>query len=162
MLHMALAQILILLLLANGSPVVAKLIFGNASAWPVDANVRFVDGCPLLGPSKTIRGLVASLLMTALGAALLGLGIWIGVLVAASAMGGDLLSSFLKRRLRLASSSKATGLDQIPESLFPLLACRSALALTAADIVLGCAIFFLGEVLLSRLFFRLKLRDRPY
>jgi CDP-2,3-bis-(O-geranylgeranyl)-sn-glycerol synthase len=77
-------------------------------------------------------------------------------------MVGDLLSSFLKRRLHLASSSKATGLDQIPESLFPLLACRSALSLTTLDIAVGCAIFFAGEILLSRLFFWLRLRDRPY
>ena len=84
------------------------------------------------------------------------------LLVAAAAMAGDLLSSFLKRRLGLAASSKATGLDQIPESLFPLLACHSVLSLTAIDIVAGCAIFFVGEVLLSHLFFRLRLRDRPY
>jgi len=153
---------LILLSLANGSPVIAKRLFGDAWATPVDGNARFIDGRPLLGPSKTVRGLVASLLATGLGAALLGLHVWIGVLVAATAMAGDLLSSFLKRRLDLASSSKATGLDQIPESLLPLLACGSALSLTAIDIVAGCAIFFLGEILLSRLFFRLKLRDRPY
>jgi CDP-2,3-bis-(O-geranylgeranyl)-sn-glycerol synthase len=54
------------------------------------------------------------------------------------------------------------GLDQIPESLFPLLACRQALSLTVLDIVFGTAIFFLGEVLLSRVPFRLHVRDRPY
>jgi CDP-archaeol synthase len=61
--------------------------------------------------------------------------------VAATAMAGDLLSSFVKRRFGLAPSSKATGLDQIPEALFPLLACRSALSLTALDIAAGCVIF---------------------
>ena len=34
-------------------------------------------------------------------------------------MAGDLFSSFVKRRLRLASSSMAIGLDHIPESSFP-------------------------------------------
>jgi hypothetical protein len=62
----------------------------------------------------------------------------------------------------LAASSKATGLDQIPESLFPLLACRSALSLSALDIAVACAVFFAGQVLLSRLFFWLGWRDRPY
>ena len=42
-------------------------------------------------------------------------GLGIGLLVAATAMAGDLLSSFLKRRLALAPSSQAIGLDQIPE-----------------------------------------------
>jgi CDP-2,3-bis-(O-geranylgeranyl)-sn-glycerol synthase len=160
--YVALTQLLILLSLANGSPIVAKRIFGRNYAAPIDGNARFVDGQPLLGPSKTIRGVVVSLLATTLGAMLLGLQFWLGLLVASTAMAGDLLSSFLKRRLRFAPSSKATGLDQIPESLFPLVACRSALSLTSLDIAIGCAIFFVGEKILSHLFFRLRLRDRPY
>ena len=160
--YMALAQLLVLLTLANGSPVIAKRIFGENYAVPIDGNARFVDGRALLGPSKTIRGVVVSLLVTALGAILLGIQFWLGLLVASTAMAGDLLSSFLKRRLHLAPSSKATGLDQIPESLFPLLACRSVLSLTALDIAVGCAIFFAGEIMFSRLFFWLRLRDRPY
>jgi hypothetical protein len=30
------------------------------------------------------------------------------------------------------------------------------------DIALACAVFFAGELLLSRLLFRLHLRERPY
>jgi len=160
--YIALAQALILLALANGSPVIARRIFGNAWATPVDGNTLFIDGRPLLGPSKTIRGLIVSLLACTIGALLLGFHIWLGLLVATTAMAGDLLSSFFKRRLHLPPSSRATGLDQIPESLFPLLACRTPLSLSAIDIGAGCAIFFVGELLLSVLFFRLKLRDRPY
>jgi hypothetical protein len=74
----ALAQVLILLSLVNGYPVIAKRIFGEAYAGPVDGNRRFVDGRPLLGPSKTIRGVVISLLLTALGAVVLGLQFWLG------------------------------------------------------------------------------------
>jgi CDP-archaeol synthase len=160
--YMALAQMLALLTLANGSPVFATRIFGGNYAVPLDGNARFIDGRPLLGRSKTIRGIVVSLLVTALGAILLGLQFWLGLLVASTAMAGDLFSSFLKRRLDLAPSSKATGLDQIPESLFPLFACRFVLSLTMLDIAVGCVIFFAGEILLSRLFFWLRLRDRPY
>jgi hypothetical protein len=160
--YVALAKLLILLSLANSSPVIAKRILGETYAIPIDGNAQFVDGRPLFGPSKTIRGVVVSVLVTALGAPLLGLPIWIGLLVAAAAMSGDLLSSFLKRRLGLTASSKATGLDQIPESLFPLIACRSTFSLTAVDIVVGCVIFLVAEVFLSHLFFRLRLRDRPY
>ena len=158
----ALAQLLILLSLANASPVIAKLFLGKTYARPIDGNTQFIDGRPLFGPSKTIRGLVVALLLTALAAPLIGLQFKIGLLVAAAAMAGDLLSSFLKRRFGFAPSSRATGLDQIPEALFPLLACRSAFSLTAIDIAAGCTIFFVGEVLLSYLFFRLRLRDRPY
>lgn len=158
----ALAQLLILLAVANGSPVIAKRVLGGRYARPIDGNLLFFDGRPLLGPSKTIRGIAASLLVTTLAAPLVRLDFTIGLLVATAAMAGDLLSSFVKRRLGFASSSRATGLDQIPEALFPLLACRSALSLTALDIAVGCATFFVGEVLLSRLLFRLRVRDRPY
>ena len=159
---LAVAQLLILLTLANGSPVIAKLAFAKRFSGPLDRDTKFIDGKPLLGPSKTIRGLLISIAVTAAGAPLLGLDVETGLLVAAAAMAGDLLSSFVKRRLGLAASSRATGLDQIPESLFPVLACRQAMSLTVADMVAVCAIFFLGELLLSRLLFLLRVRDRPY
>jgi CDP-2,3-bis-(O-geranylgeranyl)-sn-glycerol synthase len=160
--YLAVAQLLVLLALANGSPVVAKRIFGNYCAWPLDGNIKFVDGRPLFGAAKTVRGILVSIFITSACAPLLGLELKIGLLVAATAMAGDLLSSFIKRRLGLPPSSKAVGLDQIPESLFALLACRPALALTAADIVAGTVIFFVGEVVLSRMLFTLHVRDRPY
>ena len=77
-------------------------------------------------------------------------------------MAGDLFSSFVKRRLNLRPSSRALGLDQVPESLFPLLACRDVLSLTAADIALAVGIFFVGELILSRLLYKAHLRDEPY
>ena len=155
-------KLLILLTLANGAPVVAKRIFANHFAQPLDGNRKFIDGQPFFGSSKTIRGVAIAVLTTTASAPLLGLDSKIGLLVGTASMMGDLLSSFLKRRLGLAPSSKATGLDQIPESLFPLLACLQALSLTVLDIAAGVAIFFVGEQLLSRLLFRFHVRDRPY
>src|SRR6516162_6058765 len=95
---------------------------------------RVIDGRPLVGPSTTIRGIVVSLVATALGAILLGLHFWIGLLIPGTSMAGDLFSSFMKRRIGLGPSSKATGLDQLPESLFPLLACQPLLSLTACAV----------------------------
>ena len=77
-------------------------------------------------------------------------------------MTGDLLSSFTKRRLALKPSSRATGLDQIPESLVPALMCWHELSLTVADVVAVVGLFFFGEIVLSRLLFRMHIRDRPY
>jgi CDP-archaeol synthase len=155
-------KLMILLTLANATPVIAKKIFNQRFAWPLDAGIKFLDGRPLLGPSKTVRGIALSVLVTAASAPLVGLGANIGAAVAATAMAGDLFSSFVKRRLALPPSTRATGLDQIPESLLPLLACCGALSLSAADIAAGVAIFFVGEVIFSRLLYRLRLRDRPY
>lgn len=155
-------KLLVLLTLANGTPIAAKRIFGARFALPLDGGINFWDGRPLFGPSKTVRGILASILVTAAAAPLLGLDIAVGATAAVAAMAGDLFSSFIKRRLNFPPSSQAIGLDQVPESLFPMLACRNALSLTAADIVLGIAIFFIGELILSRLLYRLHFRDRPY
>jgi hypothetical protein len=160
--YLSVLQLLILVTLANGSPVIAKRIFGRHLAQPLDGNIKFVDGRPLFGASKTIRGIAVSILVTSAAAPLLGLELKIGLVVAITAMAGDLLSSFLKRRLGLPPSSKAVGLDQVPESLFPLLACRQVFSLSGLDIAAGTALFVVGELLLSPVLFRLRIRDRPY
>jgi CDP-2,3-bis-(O-geranylgeranyl)-sn-glycerol synthase len=155
-------QLLILLMLANGTPVIAKKMFGDHYSYPLDGNLTFADGRPVFGHSKTIRGVALAVLVTAAGGSLIGVGWRIGILVGSFAMAGDLFSSFCKRRLGLPSSSRASGLDQIPEALLPLLACRDLLALTAAEIVLCVVMFVIGEVVLSRLLYAFRLRDRPY
>ncbi len=129
---------------------------------PLDAGTIFFDGRPLFGPSKTIRGILISVLITTAGAPLIGLDLTIGAIVAGAAMAGDSFSSFVKRRLNSPPSSQALGLDQVPESLFPMLACRDALSLTIGDIALGVGIFFIGALILSRFLFRAHLRDEPY
>jgi CDP-2,3-bis-(O-geranylgeranyl)-sn-glycerol synthase len=157
-----LGQLLALLAVANGAPVVTTKLLKNRMSWPLDAGVRFLDGKPLLGSSKTIRGLLSSLVLTTLASRLMGFGFGIGAIIAVASMGGDLFSSFVKRRLNMASSSMAIGLDQIPESLAPLVAVRSLAPLTAMDIVVATAVFFVGELLLSRLLYRLNIRETPY
>ena len=155
-------QLLILLIVANGTAVLAKKTLGGTFGRPLDGGATFVDGQPLFGPSKTIRGVVASLLGTSICAALMGLGWQIGSLIAVFAVAGDLFSSFVKRRLRLTPSSMAIGLDHIPESLFPLLASRLLLPLNTLDIVVGVTVFVVGALILSPLLFKLKLRDEPH
>ena len=155
-------QLTCLLAAANTAPLLAKLVFGHRLAQPFDGNIAFFDGRPLLGKSKTIRGIAASLALSVVVAPIVALDWTIGLLVGVTAMAGDLLSSFVKRRLNLPPSSKATGLDQLPESLLPLLACRQLVDLSAADIVAAAAIFFVGEIVFARLFYAFKLREKPY
>jgi len=157
-----LLQLLILLVVANGAAVVAKKLLGDALGRPLDGGALFFDRQPIFGPAKTIRGIVASLLATSLCAALMGLGWGLGALVATFTMAGDLLSSFIKRRLSLASSSMAVGLDHIPEALFPLAASALVLPLSFLDIVVGVTIFVAGAVLLSPILFKLRIRDEPH
>jgi CDP-diglyceride synthetase len=157
-----LLQLLVLLVAANGAAVAAKKLLGVVFTRPLDGGAIFVDGQPVFGPSKTIRGIVLSVLVTSICAAMIGLGWEVGILIATCAMAGDLFSSFVKRRLHLASSSMAIGLDHIPESLFPLLASRLLLPLSILDIVTGVTIFVVGGLILSPILFKLNLRDEPH
>jgi CDP-2,3-bis-(O-geranylgeranyl)-sn-glycerol synthase len=157
-----LVPLLVLLILANGTPLMAQKLFGKHFAYPVDGDREFVDGRLVFGPAKTWRGLGCAILVTTAAAPLVGLGWTIGLTVGCLAMVGDLFSSFLKRRLGRLSSNPVVGVDQIPESLFPLLACLGPLSLTVADVGLGVALFFVGEVVLSRVLYAFDLRDPPY
>ena len=155
-------QFTVLLILANGSPVMAKNIFGKRFSRPLDAGLLMSDGRPLFGPSKTIRGIAAAVAVTSIGAGLIGPSAAIGALLGALAMLGDLISSFIKRRFGLAASSRATLLDQVPECLLPLLACSYFVPLSGLDIALTMVIFVAGEIILSPLLYTARIRDEPY
>ncbi len=155
-------KMLVLLVIANGAPILGKKILGASFGHRLDGGAKFRDGRPLFGPTKTIRGVALSITATALTAIVLGYHWTDGALISALSMLGDLISSFVKRRLGLPPSSMAPGLDQIPESLLPSLAFKARLGLTAWEIAGVVFAFILLELLLSRLLFGLHLRDRPY
>jgi len=155
-------KVLLLLLAANGSPVLGKRLLADRLAIPIDGGLKFFDGRPLLGASKTLRGLLLSVAATAALAALLGLPWQLGAGFAAASMAGDLLSSFVKRRLNVPSSGQALGLDQIPEALLPIWLYSDAFGVDPWGILLLVLLFVVGELVLSRIMFRLGIRDRPY
>jgi len=155
-------QLLVLLSVANGTPVIARKVFDNRWSQPLDAGKIWSDGRPVLGSSKTIRGVICAVAATTLVAPGIGVSWTVGLAVGAVAMAGDLSSSFVKRRLGLPASERATGLDRVPESLLPALVCAYELELEWRDVVIVTAIFFVGEIALSRLLYRLRIRTRPY
>ncbi|MGD9540847.1 CDP-archaeol synthase [Methylocystis sp.] len=155
-------KVLFLLTVANGAPVLGNRILGNKMAFPIDGGLTLGDGQPLFGKSKTIRGVVLALFVTTMFAPLVRLELFSGAIISAAAMTGDLFSSFLKRRLKFPPSSMAIGLDQIPEALLPALVARCMLSLTLFDIAAIVFAFLIAELLFSRLFFALKIRDQPY
>lgn len=155
-------KLLLLLGIANGAPLFGYTLLRQRFGYPLDAGKRLSDGRPLFGASKTVRGVLLALITTPLAAVLLGLDGQTGLLIGAFAMLGDLASSFVKRRLGMPSSSQAFGLDQIPESLLPLLAVRGRLALTGTEITFLVGAFLVLELLVSRVLFKFRLRDQPY
>lgn len=153
---------LLLLLCANGAPILAERLLGERWGYPVDGGSRLADGYPLFGSAKTYRGIGAALLLCTLFAQTIGLSLWAGALFALAAMTGDLLSSFIKRRLGIATSGQAIGLDQIPEALFPLWLLHEPLQLSGFEVILLTVAFIVVELMLSRLLYRWHIRKRPY
>lgn len=129
------AKIIFLLLWINVLPPLVTLIWEDRLAKPVDGGLHWFDKRPLFGPNKTIRGIVASVLGSAVIAPLLGIAWWFAGGAALLAMAGDLLSSFIKRRLHISSGKTAVGLDQIFESFFPALLFSYFLSLSVAQLI---------------------------
>jgi CDP-2,3-bis-(O-geranylgeranyl)-sn-glycerol synthase len=144
-------HLLLLIFVANGAPAFLALLFGRDRAGPLDGGRVLGDGRPLFGGSKTWRGLAAALLLTPLAAWLLGLGWGLGFTVALGAMAGDLLASFLKRRLGLAPSAAAPLLDQVPESLIPALLVGATMGLDWPDLGLVVGTFAVLDLILTPL-----------
>ncbi|HEY9149198.1 MAG TPA: CDP-archaeol synthase [Gammaproteobacteria bacterium] len=155
-------QLLLLLITANGMPILARKWFGACWARAIDGGRHAWDERPWLGASKTWRGLLAALAVTPVMALLLGLEAGLGFLIALGAMAGDLASSFLKRRLGIPPSGQALLLDQVPEALLPLLLVAPMLQLALLDILILVLAFVLLEMLLSRILYVLHIRRRPY
>jgi len=158
-----LAQLLFLLLVANGAPILLKRVLGDCGNWPIDLGWKLpVDDRPLLGSSKTWRGLLVAVLCAGMTAPIMNMPIRIGLLIGLWAMLGDLLSSFMKRRAGLSPGAMALGLDQIPESLMPLLAVRTEVGISLATTGVLVLLFLVTELVLSRLLFAWHIRERPY
>jgi len=155
-------KVLLLALTANGAPVLGKRFLGAHWAAPLDGGLNFFDGRPLLGRSKTLRGLVLSLAATATVAVLLGYSWQLGLLYSAMSMTGDVFSSFTKRRLGIPPSGKFRGLDQLPELVLPMWVCHEPLGVTGWDITMLTGLFFAGDFVLSKVLFRLGIREHPY
>lgn len=155
-------KLLLLLFVANGAPILARNLLKGKASHPIDGNLILPDGRPLFGKKKTFRGILSSLILTALTAPILGFSVGFGGLFGFFTMLGDLVSSFIKRRLGMKTSSMALGIDQIPESLFPLLAANYILNLGWTSVAIVVFVFFVTELLLSRILYNLKIRRHPY
>ena len=159
---LAALRLLLVLAAANTAPLAAKAVLGARGAAPLDGGLVFVDGRPLLGRSKTWRGAACGIAAAVLAALVLGLGAATGAVLGASAIAGDALASFAKRRLGIAPSGRAWGLDQVPESLLPLLVLQGWRPVGWPVVAATALAFLLLEPPLARLWHRLGWREQPY
>jgi CDP-2,3-bis-(O-geranylgeranyl)-sn-glycerol synthase len=151
---------------ANGAPV----IFGGGH--PIDGGRTFRDGKPILGSHKTYRGFIFGLIIgTFVGwvqealAPTVGLpqgSLMLGFVLSLGALIGDLMGSFVKRRLDLKPGSSLPVSDQIDfvlaALLFGLLVEPPSLAAALIIIVLTGPMHLLVNVMA----YLLRLKDTPW
>ena len=155
-------ELLLLIIIANGAPILIRVLLRDRFNRAVDFGQKMPDGRHVFGSSKTWRGIFAAVISTGLAAPLLGHPVEGGLLVALYAVTGDLVSSFIKRRLAMPPSSMAPLLDQVPESLLPAIMLRQHFGLDYVGVILLVLIFIIIELLLSHILYKWGIRKRPY
>lgn len=152
------------LLWLNFLPPLANIVWGERFNKPVDCGRLFFDKHRIFGNHKTIRGVLFCLLGGTAVAPLLGVGFRVAASASLLAMAGDLLSSFIKRRLNKPCGSNIFVLDQTFEALFPLLFLGAHLQLTWTHIliILLCfiTIAYLGSCFWNFVMFRSPQKNR--
>ena len=160
--NIELLQLLTLIIIANGAPILIRLLLNDFFNTAVDFGHKLADNKRLFGDSKTWRGIFAALVVTSIAAWLFGYAPKTGGLIACYAVLGDLTSSFIKRRLGKPASSMAPLLDQIPESLFPALMMMQTFKLDISNIIQLVLMFIIIELLLSHVLYKWGVRKQPY
>jgi len=155
--------ILIPAMVANATPVIVK------GRRPLDGGALFLDGKRLLGDGKTWEGTAAAIasgavvsvtLSIALGAFALAYIMTLGVI---GAVAGDIVASFLKRRLGIPRGQPAPILDQLDFYAGAVIAMSLAgvdWSLTA--IIYSAIIVSLLHVASNYIAFRLGLKSVPW
>jgi CDP-2,3-bis-(O-geranylgeranyl)-sn-glycerol synthase len=92
---------------ANAAPV----IFGGGT--PIDGGKNFRDGHKIFGPRKTFRGFFAGLAVGTLVGFIIQKNILLGFMLSFGALTGDLIESFLKRRLGRPPGASFPVADQL-------------------------------------------------
>ena len=110
----------------------APVVFGGGS--PIDKGRNWIDGKRVLGDHKTFRGLISGIVVgTVIG--LIQLRPIQGVLLSTGAMTGDLVGSFIKRRLDIPPGGNAILLDHEGFLVFSILFCFWYDPLSAEQII---------------------------
>jgi len=155
-------KLLLTLIAVNGIPVVLHLCLGDRFSRPIDGGVLLTDGYPLFGSSKTWRGLLFGSIGAAIIAILFGFSLGFAIAFAVLSLLGDLLSSFIKRRMKLVPGSRSIGLDQIPEALLPLIAGVYWLDYGLTTIVIVTLSFCILNILSSPVLALFAIRKHPH
>ncbi|MEM4823239.1 MAG: CDP-2,3-bis-(O-geranylgeranyl)-sn-glycerol synthase [Acidilobaceae archaeon] len=150
-------------MVANAAPVLSK------GKKPIDFNKKFIDGRRLLGDGKTWEGLIVGLTAGTITGLILALImresilIEIGILASLGAMIGDIIASFIKRRLRLERGEPAPILDQLNFYIGAVIVLYIAgYRFTLAILLILAIISGLLHILANIVAYKLKLKRVPW
>ncbi len=131
-------------------------------AVPLDGGVVLADGRPCSANRRPIRGVLLAISRPQssprCSARLEGWGCWRG-----RRDGGRSLIELHQAAARTCRrAARPSASIRSPNRVLATARLPAALAADRLDIVVTVVLFFVGEIVLSRLLFRLRLRDRPY
>jgi len=154
------AEVVIFLLFVNAVPGILGFLLPEMGDQPLDGGYRFRDGFLLLGKHKTIRGLAGGIFSGGALAAVVGIPSLIGLTAGLLSMIGDIMSSFIKRRLMLAEGTQSPVLDQILEAGFPLVFFHWTLSMPWLQVI-ECFLFFFAVDQAASVLFQKIVRPSP-
>ena len=142
--------------IANATPVVLS------GGGPLDGDRNWIDGKPLFGDHKTVRGTLSGLAAGVLIGVLQGAPMR-GVLLAVGAIGGDLIVSFIKRRLKLKPGAMFPLADQMDFIVFAVILLSLFQPLPTWDRIIAILFATLPiHYLTNVLAWLLKLKSNPW
>jgi CDP-2,3-bis-(O-geranylgeranyl)-sn-glycerol synthase len=142
--------------IANATPV---LLGGGG---PLDGGRTWRDGEPILGDHKTVRGTISGLAAGTLTGILQGVPLR-GVLLAVGAIGGDLIVSFIKRRLKLKPGALLPLADQMDFIVFAVILLSLFQPLPGWDRIIAILVATLPiHYLTNVIAWLLKLKSNPW
>jgi len=145
---------------ANAAPV----IFGGGK--PIDLGRKFTDGKPIFGKNKTFRGFISGLIIgTLVGLAeniFFGYSPFFGFITSLGALIGDLLESFIKRRIGIGPGEIFPLADQLDFVLGAI--CFSFLVMPPKIDVLIITLIITPPIHLATNFlaYLFKLKEKPF
>jgi len=142
--------------LANAAPV----IFGGGA--PLDGGRLFLDHKPIFGAHKTVRGALSGLVVGFVTGLVQG-DVLRGVLLSCGALGGDLFTSFLKRRLSLKPGAPFPIFDQLSFVLGAIVLVSLVSPPPSWEMIITIVVATLPIHFLSNFFaFLLGMKDKPW
>jgi len=127
----------------------------------IDSDLKFLDGRPIFGSHKTIRGFISGLIAGTLVGLLQG-EVSAGFLLSFGALFGDLAGAFVKRRLSIEPGALLPIVDQLSFVLFALIFVLPLSYLTVEE-AFSCVFFTpLFHVITNVTAYHLGIKSAPW